>query len=323
MKKYPKVSIIIPLYVISDRFFSDLRHYQNLDYSDFEILVVCDKKVDLPKLKGVKVKLLLTGKKNTGPAAKRDLAIKKVKGEICAFIDDDAYPDRAWLKKAVRHFKKNEIIAVGGPGITPQEDFYWEKVAGLSYESFFMSGAAQHRFVPLSPRYLNDWPAYNLLVRKSTLAKVGGYGSSFYGGEDTFLCLKLIKFGKIYYEPEAVIYHHRRKILLGFLSQIANVGLHRGYFARIFPETSRKLFYFLPSILTALLFSFVVIAFIQPPLISLLIYSILFFIFLGAMSVINKTNLITSILVGLCIIFAHITYGIYFIWGLLKRDLKK
>ena len=69
MKKYPKVSIIIPLYVIVVRFFKDLKKFEKLDYPNYEILVVCDKKVDLSEYK--KTKLILTGKKRTGLFARK------------------------------------------------------------------------------------------------------------------------------------------------------------------------------------------------------------------------------------------------------------
>ena len=58
----PKISVIIPLYVIDDRFFEDLKKYDKLNYSNFEIIVVCDKKVTLPKLKK-NIKLILTHKR--------------------------------------------------------------------------------------------------------------------------------------------------------------------------------------------------------------------------------------------------------------------
>src|SRR3989344_8647399 len=107
----PLVSIIIPLYVTIDRFFADFKKFDYLDYDNFEVIVVSDKKVKLPKL-SKSSRLLLTHKNATGPAEKRDLAIKKAKGEICAFIDDDAYPDQEWLKNAVGEFKNSKISAV-------------------------------------------------------------------------------------------------------------------------------------------------------------------------------------------------------------------
>ena len=148
MDKQPHVSIIIPLYVIEERFFEDLKKFDKLNYKNAEILVVCDKKVALPTLKNFKVKLVQTHKKSTGPAHKRDIAIDVAKGTLCAFIDDDAYPHRDWLKNAITHFSHPNIAGVGGPGVTPPEDDYWEQLTGTVYNSYFCGGAARFRFTP-------------------------------------------------------------------------------------------------------------------------------------------------------------------------------
>jgi len=317
--KYPKISIIIPLYVISPRFFKDLKKFKKLDYPNYEIVVVCDKEVEI---KDPKIKFILTGQKQTGPAEKRDIAIKQVKSEICAFIDDDAYPDKDWLKNAVVHFNHPQIAAVGGPGVTPSEDNYWEQITGLVYSSFYCGGHARHRFTKEKSRLVEDYPAYNLLIRRNVLLKVGGYGNHFYGGEDTFLCLKIIKKGyRIFYDPEVLVFHHRRALFVPYLKQIANIGKHRGYFAKKFPETSRSLSYFIPSILT--------IGFFLGLILSVFIFSVRIlyfgtlglFICLGALSVIKNTNIINALIVSIGIIFTHLTYGFFFVKGLLTKRL--
>jgi glycosyltransferase involved in cell wall biosynthesis len=317
----PFVSIIIPLYVICDRFFEDYKKYSELNYPKYEILIVCDKKIPTKKIP--KARLILTHKRKTGPAIKRDIALKKAKGEICAFIDDDAYPDPDWLMHAVKNFKRNSVIAVGGPGVTPPEDKKNEKLAGLVYESYFCSGATQNRFVSLKPCFIDEWPAYNLFVRKDVLKEVGGYGNDFYGGEDTFLCNKLIKKGKIYYEPNAIVYHHRRKIFFDLLKQIGNVGMHRGFFAKKYPATSRRWFYFLPSILTLGFLGFLVFGMIDHTVMPFFLFFLTFFVTIGTMSVIDKTSLPNALVVGVGIILVHLSYGIYFIKGLLIADLKR
>ncbi|OGR75591.1 MAG: hypothetical protein A2X40_08200 [Elusimicrobia bacterium GWC2_65_9] len=42
--------------------------------------------------------------------------------------------------------------------------------------------------------------------------------------------------------------HHRRAGLPGHLKQIGAYGLHLGFFAKEYPETSRKSVYFIPSV---------------------------------------------------------------------------
>jgi len=313
-KSFPKVSIIIPLYVISDRFFEDLNKFKDTNYPNYEILVVSDKKV---QIENPKVRLILTGFKQTGPAEKRDIAIKKAKGEICAFIDDDAYPDKNWLKEAVGWFSNNKIVAVGGPGITPKEDGFWQKITGYIIESYLCAGDVQYRFYPSSKRFVNDYPAYNLFVSTSVLKKVGGYGCNFYGGEDTFLCMKLIKYGDIVYDPKVLVYHHRRSFPLAHLKQISNVGLHRGYFFKRYPATSRHAMYLLPTSLTLGLLSLIVLSIFHPIYFVLLVLGIFFFWILGTYSVRrHEVAMEGSLIAGLGIILTHLVYGIYFIKGL-------
>lgn len=324
MKANPKISIIIPLYVVCDRFFEDLKKYDLLSYSNFEVLVVCDKKVKLPKLLKAKTKLILTGLKNSGPAEKRDIGIKYAKGDICAFIDDDAYPDRNWLKNAISWFHNPDIVAVGGPGVTPPEDNFFQKIGGFIIESYLCSGGVQYRFYPIKTTiFVEDYPAYNLLVRKSVLKKIEGYGSTYYGGEDTLLCIKLLKYGKIVYDPQVLVYHHRRSFPYYHLRQIAGVGLHRGYFFKKYPETSRKLFYLLPTMLTLLLFLGIVSIFLFPSLIMMPFFVIFSMsLVLGTLSILTHgASFGTALFAGFGILLTHIVYGLYFVKGILTKDL--
>jgi hypothetical protein len=103
-------------------------------------------------------------------------------------------------------------------------------------------------------RPVDDWPAFNFIVRREALAAVGGWQSAFYGGEDTKLCFALRNAGfRIVYDPDVVVYHHRRPIFGPHLRQVGNVGRHRGYFARAFGGTSARPIYFAPSVAMLLL----------------------------------------------------------------------
>lgn len=317
-------SVVIPLYATPPRFFSDLLRFCDQTYRNFEILIVSDHRVSLPSLGRISARLILTRRKSTGPATKRDIALKHAAGEICAFIDDDAYPHPDWLRNAALAFSRYpQAVAIGGPGLTPPEDGYWEQLAGLVYTSVFCSGKAQHRFVCGSPQAVTDWPAYNLFIKTSVLKSVGGYGNDFYGGEDTFLCLKLMPKGVIRYDPFVVVYHHRRPLFWPLLRQIYNVGLHRGYFAKKFPATSRKYFYFLPSLLTLGLFSFLVGSLLDWKVFAFSLLILASLLFIAAISVYAYTDIKNALVVGLGVIATHLTYGLGFIRGLLTPRLTR
>lgn len=319
---FPKVSIIIPLHVINEQFMECIQYCLRIDYPDYEIIVVSDSQI---KLDQSKVQIIYTGKEHTGPGEKNDIAINECKGEICAFINDDVFPTKDWLKNAIKHFENPDVAAVGGPGITPENNNLMQKASGTIYSSILGGGSHSYRYVPRKLREVDDYPAYNLLVRKSILKEIGGFNSKFYGGEDTKLCLQIIKKKKkIIYDPTIIVYHHRRPIFKKHLKQVWNVGVHRGYFAKRFPETSRRISYFLPSIM--------LITFIGSIFLSLIsnMWSIIFISFLGLYvlsgfisGLSSSKNVKIALLTSIGIPLTHLTYGLAFLRGLTLKYLER
>jgi GT2 family glycosyltransferase len=216
-----------------------------LRYPNYEVIIVGNRNV---QFEDTSVKVVYT--ERIGQADKMDIGVAESSGSICAFIDDDAFPSRDWLNNAVPYFKEKEVAAVGGPGITPTNDSLMQKAGGTVYSSILGGGMLRHRYTTQKSRYVDDHPAYNLLVRKSTLIEVGGFTTRFRSGEDTKLCLKIVESGKkILYASDVIVYHHRRPLFTPHLKQVKTYGLHRGFFAKRHPRTSRKASYFFPPIL--------------------------------------------------------------------------
>jgi len=255
----PLVSIIIIAEKWNPFLEESLPKYQDLDYPNFETLVFLTKSKN-----GIARNSLPVSRQGhcpnlsfyynpeliNNPAQKRDLAIKYAKGEIFAFIDDDAFPSKDWLKEAVKNFDDPSVVAVGGPGITPIDASIFEKSSGWVSASPMGGFGSTYRFISSKRRFVDDYPSFNLLVRKDAFIKIGGFDSNFYPGEDTKLCLELTRghISKIVYDPKAFVYHHKRPLFKKHLIQNGRYGLHRGHFARILPTTSRRWFYFIPSL---------------------------------------------------------------------------
>ncbi|MEN0011847.1 MAG: glycosyltransferase family 2 protein [Solirubrobacteraceae bacterium] len=187
---------------------------------------------------------------DTSPAEKRDAAMAYVTGDACAFLDDDAYPAEGWIQRMSDYFDEDPTLGgIGGPGISPPGGRLAQRLGGAYYESRLGSGGLRERFVAIGERHpIDDWPAYNLIIRTDALRDVGGWASKLYGGEDTKLCLALVNGGhRLDFIPDVVVYHHRRALFGPLWRQIGNIGYQRGRFVKLFPETSRRPIYFVPS----------------------------------------------------------------------------
>lgn len=324
------ISVIIPLKEINDNIRREvIPALQTQAFQDFELILVPDKYEQqefFPDF--VKV---FSSWPQTCPPDKRDFAVKKAKGEIVAFTDDDAYPDKDWLANAAPYFQDEEIAAVCGPGVTPPQDNLKQKVSGWVWSSRLGSGGAgTYRCCQLAKREVDDYPTFNLIIRKSDFEKVGGFSCHFWPGEDTNLCHKLCyELGKkIIYDSNILVYHHRRPIFLPHLAQIGAYGLHRGYFAKILPVTSRRIGYFMPFLFVCylLVFPFLIwgckgfrgcreIIFAPITIYLLLLLATAARVYRGT------RNLAGSLLLIPAIFSTHLVYGFMFLRGLLSRNL--
>lgn len=321
-----KFSVIIPVRTINDYVRENIEYIKKLDYPDFEVLIITDSPEEYP-FDDHRFILLSSG--SVGPGEKRNIGAREAQGEILAFLDDDACPRSDWLSKAFEIFDSADIYALGAPAITFENAPLLEKLSGRVYESYLTCGNTVYRYLPKSRREVKDYPTVNLFVKKRIFDEVGGFPIEFWPGEDTKLCLDLVeKTGKPFiYDPAPIVYHHRRNIFLPHLKQVSRYGRHRGQFARIFPETSRLPFYFVPSIF--------ILGLIAGPLISVLI-PFLWNIYFAILGVYLLLVLVESARIALLeksifvflysvvsIFLTHLVYGVNFIWGYLKRPALK
>jgi cellulose synthase/poly-beta-1,6-N-acetylglucosamine synthase-like glycosyltransferase len=212
-----KISIIIPCKKIDSMTIKCIVGCLNLDYSNFEIIVLPDKEDFIaPKKFPKKVKIIETGE--VKPAFKRNFGMKKAKGAFFAFIDSDAYPKKDWLKNAVRYLENKEVGIIGGPNLTPLNVNFWEKVSGHVLSNFLVSGKADIRYKKAKNQNTYELPSCNYISKKEASSE---YDSCFLTAEDSEFCFNCIKKGyKVFYASDVVVYHHRRDSFRGHLKQM-------------------------------------------------------------------------------------------------------
>lgn len=324
-------SIVIPLTVLNDYVRETCQKLQQLSNRDFEVIIVAnDRETGVEEFeKKYGAKIIAAG--DISPAIKRDIGVKNAQGKYIAFIDDDAYPNSQWLDIAKQYLEDEDVAAIGGPQLTPPNDSFWQKVSGAMFMSP-LSGKAIIRYWPgKKVQTIDDWPTVNFIIKKDAFNAIGGFDSKYWPGEDTKLCLDVVKKlkKKIMYVPELIVYHHRRSGLKKHVRQVGNYGIHRGYFAKVFPETSIKFerLYFMPSLFVLFVIGGFLLSFYSRYMLMLyaagwavyvlaLVYSVV--------SLVGKTkNIAVSVMTVPYMVTFHVIYGIRFMQGyFFTKDLK-
>ena len=196
------VSVIIPTRTIDSYVERCVYYCQKLE-QDVEIIVVTDK--ECPGF----------------PAAKRNWAMERAKGDIYAFIDSDAYPSQKWLKNALYWLQC--FPAVCGPGVLPPDAPWAERVADQVHKWMF----CPYRVTQQVPRLVPWFPTFNLIVKKEVATKFDPYLT----GEDDRFGLR-IKDG-IFYHPDILVYHNRRGAFRPLWKQFGTWGKTKGHFQRL------------------------------------------------------------------------------------------
>lgn len=142
--EYPFVSIVVPLHNAKASLPNLLESLLNQNYpkSRYEIIVVDDGSTDgsssmiteaiKERRETCNTKVLRCNEKG-GPARARNLGIKNSKGEIIAFTDADAIPDKNWLRELVHGFNNDLVGGVMGKVVTDFEKLlYPTRVSPIS-----------------------------------------------------------------------------------------------------------------------------------------------------------------------------------------------
>lgn len=222
----PFISVIVPVYNEEKVVENSVKSLLDLDYENYEIIVVNDGSTDntkqvIEKLtgfhKGTKseVKISVINKPNGGKASALNAGITYSQAEFVLCMDGDSQLSADCLRMAVRHFQKPEIGAVAGNVKVLNRGKFLTDLQSLEY----IEGLNMVRTAQSFMRLVNIIPGPVGLFRKSALEQAGFYSSDTFA-EDADLTLKILAKGwKIYYEPRAISYTEAPEKLQQLLKQ--------------------------------------------------------------------------------------------------------
>ena len=153
-----------------------------------------------------------------GLSVARNRGAQEATGEILAYTDDDCIPDEDWLLHLSAAYDEPSWVAAGGPNIPPPPRNTIEAVVAAA------PGAPTH--VLLNDEEAEHLPGCNFSVRKDSLRRIGGFHADFTtAGDDVDICWRLrAAKGKLRFVPSAMVWHHRRFTVRGYLRQQSGYG---------------------------------------------------------------------------------------------------
>lgn len=210
---WPKISVVVCSYNGSRTIGETLAALENLHYPDYEVIVVDDGSTDATAAIAGRHRVRLFSTENNGLSAARNLGMNAATGAIVAYIDDDAYPDPHWLTFLAAGLRDTGLAGIGGPNIAPPGD---GTIADCVANA---PGGPVH--VLLSDRVAEHIPGCNMAFRRDRLLEIGGFDPRFrVAGDDVDLCWRLQDRGLVIgFAPAAVVWHHRRGSVRGYLRQ--------------------------------------------------------------------------------------------------------
>ena len=215
----PKASVVVCAYNAEVTLRECLVSLDAVDYPDLEVIVVDDGSSDSTAAIAADFPQFITiSQENRGLSAARNVGAEQATGEVIVYTDADCVVDPNWLRLLVQAMHDQNVVAIGGPNITPKSDGWSAQCVSVS------PGNPSH--VMLDDHYAEHIPGCNMAFRRDVLLDLGGFDPQYRtAGDDVDFCWRLLDEGwKIGYASGAFVWHHRRESVQAFLKQQIGYG---------------------------------------------------------------------------------------------------
>ncbi len=226
----PFISVVVCSYNGARTIRECLEGLVKLEYPHYEVIVVNDGSTDLTAEIAHEYDVRLISIPQSGLSHARNVGMQAARGEIVAYIDDDAYPDPHWLTYLTHTFRQTSDVGVGGPNLPPPGD-------GMVAECIANApGNPSH--ILLSDQEAEHIPGCNMAFRKACLEAIGGFDHQFRtAGDDVDICWRLQQQGwTIGFHPTALVWHHRRNSVCRYYKQQYGYGKAEALLEKKWPE---------------------------------------------------------------------------------------
>lgn len=219
------VSVVIPVYNQADLVGRAIQAVCQGNEKPIEVIIVNDGSIDriyeaVEREGGTgSVPVRLMDVPHGGPGRARDAGWRAAVGDVVAFTDADAVPDRDWIHTGLAGFTNEQIGAVEGAVITTGVPrVFTHQVKNLSGGRFMTA---------------------NMFYRRRVINEVGGFKSRY--REDSDLAFSVLEHGyEIKFVAESVVLHPPREERWNFYFEKANRKRFEALLFRNHPETAAR-----------------------------------------------------------------------------------
>lgn len=194
-----------------------LRALEHQSYPHFEVIVVVGPTTDstleiLSEYEG-RVRVLRCPEANLSKS--RNIGLLAARGDIVAYVDDDAVPCQRWLEQLVQLFQDPNLDATGGAVylIYPNHSKVQHRIGLISsvLEQINIRSSWLEDIVPsgMGCQWVARMMGANMAFRRQALLEVGGFDEFYvFNAEETDLILRMVNAGHIVHPvKEAPVYH--------------------------------------------------------------------------------------------------------------------
>nr|WP_184240677.1 glycosyltransferase [Conyzicola lurida] len=248
LDRRPSVTVVICTRDRSSILSAALTSILAVDYPNFDVVVVDNASAtsatsDLVSEHFADPRVTLVTEPFPGLAGARNTGIAHATGEFIAFTDDDVLVDAGWLDGLVAGFARSEDadcvvgLVPSGELRTRVQSYFDERVTwshNLTPRVFSMDEKPAD--LPTFPFSVGQFgTGANFALRRSTLARIGGFDTAFGvgtrtgGGEDIDMFSRvLLAGGTLVVEPSALVWHRHRADIGALRTQAEGYGLGLG-----------------------------------------------------------------------------------------------
>jgi O-antigen biosynthesis protein len=234
-EKWPRASVVVCAYQAQDTIEECLHSLMELDYPNYEVLVVDDGSTDATAQIARRFPVRLLSRDHLGLSGARNEGLEQAEGEIVAYIDADARADPDWLTYLALALEVPGTAGAGGPNPVPPDD---PPVAQCVARA---PGGPIH--VLLDDERAEHVPGCNMAFWRECLLEMGGFDPIYrVAGDDVDVCWKLLDRGyDIRFHPSALVWHRRRDSVNAFWRQQLGYGKAEALVERNHPDKFNSL----------------------------------------------------------------------------------